>query len=73
MSIYIFYNIRGFIFQRFVEDITTLQGSCANFGIQNPDQKSVFPDFQRPIKWPGDWVWTLETLPCMGFFLVNDL
>ena len=37
------------------------QGSCANFRIQNPDfiltEKSVFPDFQKPIKWPGDWVW----------------
>ena len=20
-------------------------------------KKSVFPDFQKPIKWPGDWVW----------------
>ena len=38
-----------------------LQGSCANFGIQNPDfiqtKKSVFPFFQKPIKWPGNWVW----------------
>ena len=20
-------------------------------------KKSVYPDFQNPIKWPGDWVW----------------
>jgi len=36
-------------------------GSCANFGIQNLGfiltKKSIFPDFQKPIKWPGDWVW----------------
>ena len=20
-------------------------------------KKPVFPDFQKPIKWPGDWIW----------------
>ena len=39
----------------------SIQGSYANFGIQNPDfiltKKSVYPDFQKPIKRPGDGVW----------------
>ena len=52
-----------------------IQGSCANFGIQNPDfiltKNSVFPDFQKPINGP-ETGFGLKTLPYMGFFLVND-